>query len=270
VRLLSLGNVHHHPPYVKEALASIVSNNLLLIAVGLFLLAIVLFARLITGNGGFSQLVSGLKNYQVLLAFCLLLTGAYVFFFYGFWAFFRYLYPLSLLLALYLAEVLDFFVVRTLQPLRLKLFAVMAIVLIVLAYIPSSEFRLLFLAHQPKRSGYMQMGLWAKDHLPNGTKLGSGQSGALGYFATNLQVINLDGVVNAASYEALLRKRFCQYAREIGLQYVLGWDSEIRFFKRSSRPYQKGELLFVRKLTGIHCLDREIQLYQVNPQFRRR
>jgi hypothetical protein len=98
--------------------------------------------------------------------------------------------------------------------------------------------------------------------------VGSGQSGALEYFASNLKVINLDGVVNASSYRALKQKRFTQYVREIGLQYILGWDSEFRFFQRFSANYQKGELVLLKKITEFYFGNQRYwKVYRVNHAF---
>ena len=54
----------------------------------------------------------------------------------------------------------------------------------------------LYTSGPDRNSGYMNIGLWARDRFPPGTVIGSSQTGALGYFADRLKVINLDGVVN--------------------------------------------------------------------------
>jgi hypothetical protein len=114
----------------------------------------------------------------------------------------------------------------------------------------------------------MNMGLWARNNFQDGTVVGSGQSGALEYFASNLRVINLDGVVNASSYRALKQKRFTSYVREIGMQYILGWDSEFRFFQRFSTDYRKGELVPVKKIKEFYFGNQRYwKVYRVNRSF---
>ncbi len=267
VRLISTGNLKHHAPFLREALDEIFANNLLLLA-GMIILLAAWFALSAVRRQAcpFVELHGRIKNYHVLLAFCALLTGAYAFYVYGFWAFFRYLYPVSVLLLLYAGEVCDLCLESIRKVWQKKVLFSSLLALLLLGNAADSRLRYLLSAKEPSHSGYMDLGLWARDNFAAGTKLGSGQSGALEYFADKLQVINLDGVVNSSSYRALKEKRFMSYAREIGLQYILGWNSEFRFFKRFSEGYREGELVMVKQIREFHFWDqRRWNVYRVNP-----
>jgi hypothetical protein len=271
VRLLSLDNVRHNPPFIKEALEVLFSSNLLIIVIAA---ALLFFFFLIAGRPAgdrLAELRARFEDYDVLLAFCLILTLAYVFYAYGYWAFFRYLYPVSLLLLLYMAEMIDIFVKKISNARQQALFVAAILGLFLLANILNPVYYRLFIARTNRHSGYMKLGLWADANFAPGTVVGSGQSGALGYYAGNLKVINLDGVVNHESYLALRERHFMDYARKIGLQYIIGWDSEIRHFKRSSRGYRKGELVFVKAISDFKDFgNRHWKIYRVTPAFERK
>ena len=55
-------------------------------------------------------------------------------------------------------------------------------------------------------SGYYGIAVWASENLKDSTRLGSLQTGALGYFAENIKVYNLDGVVNSEALFAIKQR----------------------------------------------------------------
>jgi hypothetical protein len=75
-----------------------------------------------------------------------------------------------------------------------------------------------------EQTNYRTAGLWARDALPNGTIVGAWESGALSYYAPGLEVVNLDGVLDAAAFEHIKRGDLESYLRERNVEYVLGTE----------------------------------------------
>ena len=115
--------------------------------------------------------------------------------------------------------------------LRIWLFRA-AMVGVVAANLAHPDLRDLLLAREKKSVGYMPVGLWAAERFAPGTVIGSAQTGALGYFAPDLTVVNLDGVVNQEAYEALGRLELGEYLQAQGAQYIVDWPFNIGFITR--------------------------------------
>src|SRR5262249_41593103 len=97
--------------------------------------------------------------------------------------------------------------------------------------------------------GYMDIGLWAKRNFAAGTVIGSSQTGALGYFADTLRVVNRDGVVSKRCLESLEARRNMDYIREQKVQYVLGWESNLGFIANHSMGFREEDLPVVQQIT---------------------
>jgi len=95
---------------------------------------------------------------------------------------------------------------------------------------------------------YRNVGRWAAGHFPPGTVVGAGQTGALAYYAPSLRVVNLDGVVSAPAYDALLRRDLLGYARGRGVRFTLGWHQDSAFFRANSR---RGDRTTLRKVLDV-------------------
>jgi hypothetical protein len=61
-------------------------------------------------------------------------------------------------------------------------------------------------------------------HLPDGAVVGAMQSGALGCYARNVRVVNLDGVVNAGAFHALRQHAMGRYLADEGIGYFADWQ----------------------------------------------
>ncbi|MFZ5828804.1 MAG: hypothetical protein ACOY3P_01885, partial [Planctomycetota bacterium] len=59
--------------------------------------------------------------------------------------------------------------------------------------------------------------------VPQEEKLGVFQAGVFCYFS-DLDIVNLDGKVNAEACRAIEEKRLHEYAREQGICYVADWE----------------------------------------------
>jgi hypothetical protein len=108
----------------------------------------------------------------------------------------------------------------------------------------------------------MRIGLWARDHFPPGTVIGGTQTGALGYFAADLTVVNLDGVVNRAAYDALRGRRALDYVRAAGIRYLV-WQDDIEFLARESRGAPAAALRPVETVPGFRTMGEPWRIWRV-------
>jgi hypothetical protein len=97
----------------------------------------------------------------------------------------------------------------------------------------------------------MDVGLWAKQKFTPGTTIGCLQSGAVAYFADDLHVVNLDGVVNRACYDAMVERRHLDYIRASGVSYVLDWPSNVALIPKHSADYRAGDLTSLGEISGL-------------------
>ena len=89
------------------------------------------------------------------------------------------------------------------------------------------------------RVGFRSVGIWAREHVAQGETIGSTQTGAIAYYATDHVVVNLDGVVSRPALDALHAKRIDEYMDDRGVDVLMEWhDGPIASFlsPQSSRP----------------------------------
>jgi hypothetical protein len=189
---------------------------------------------------------------------------AYCFYIFAPWYFERYLYPLVLLLLLALAILLRWVFLLAGSGVSRPLAAGFAALALAGALVSQSKFRELF-APQPKPWGYMNLGLWARAHFQPGTVIGSSQTGALGYFADQVTVVNLDGVVNKACFEALQHHRNMDYIRATKVQYLVNWPENMDFLRLHSTGYKDSDVTLVTTIEDFRTWMKTWQVYRVNP-----
>jgi hypothetical protein len=73
----------------------------------------------------------------------------------------------------------------------------------------------------PDRVRLYELGLWARDHVPQDMTLGAWSSGILTYFSGR-RVISLEGLVSESYYVLEGRADKPRYIREKGIEYVFG------------------------------------------------
>jgi hypothetical protein len=73
------------------------------------------------------------------------------------------------------------------------------------------------------------------DSLPAGSQVGAFNAGIYGYFA-DLPVVNLDGVVNGAAYEAMREHKLLAYVRSEGITHVVDHERAFAWFMVYAEP----------------------------------
>lgn len=75
--------------------------------------------------------------------------------------------------------------------------------------------------------------------------------------------MNLDGVVNRACFDSLLRRKNLDYILDSGIEYVVGWPVNIRFIKVcSDRPIEP-HLESLGVIPGFRSWENEWHLHRV-------
>jgi hypothetical protein len=197
------------------------------------------------------------------LAFCLLLFCSYVFYIYGMWFFKRYFFPIVFLFVILMSVLIDSVLTSITNRKSASRLVVFFSVIILFINLTRNDSKEVFLNNN-SNSGYMTIGKWVSDNFEDGTVIGSMQSGAMSYFAENLEVINLDGVVNKDALAAAKNKRLMDYVREMKIDYIIGWDANIDFLIRESAGFKKEDLTKEFTITGFKTWEREWSVYKVS------
>ena len=266
VRYMCLSSVHHQPtvantylPMLLDALGVIARKNAPAIALAG---ALVVLLAAVGGRRALRDLRAALRPHDPVGLFGACILTAYAFWVFGPWHFPRYLFPLALAFALVAAAAMDLLLARIGDPARRRLAVAAFAVAILAASAAHPAFRRLYAPGTPEPWGYMRIGLWAREHFAPGTVIGGSQTGALGYFADKLTVVNLDGVVNKACLEAMRQKRAMDYLRESGVEFLV-WQDDIDFLARESRRTSPGDLVPLGEVEGIRTWGEPWHVYQV-------
>ena len=183
--------------------------------------------------------------------FSIMLFAAYTLYVFGPWFYTRYLFSSSIAFLLIFALLVDLLLEKLSYERQKRIAAIGIAGLISVVNLADPGFREIYVAGEKPASGYMNVGLWAKRSFSHGTVIGCAQSGAIGYFADSLQVVNLDGVVSKSSYESLLHFRSLGYLRERRVQYVVGWYSNFQYLEHQSEGGRLEGLGPITKIEGI-------------------
>jgi hypothetical protein len=212
----------------------------------------------------FERLKKNIRRYNPILVFSFLIFLSYTFYIFAPWYFNRYLFPITLLLLVYITVLVDIYDSTINGKAARLLFRCSIICLLLVGNITNIEFRSLYFSTDTTSRGYMNLGMWARTHFKNGTIIGSTQTGALGYFADNLSVINLDGVVNKQCYESLVQKRNIEYIKNSNIEFVIGWPGNIDLIGDQSANIKNDDLILVGKILGFASWGSEWYLVKVN------
>lgn len=254
VRYLKLSAVHHAPtiantyvPMLVRAAHALARNAGPAVALALVL---ALAAWVATRGKRPSHVGGRLAALLPIVSFGALLVAAYTLYIFGPWYFGRYFYPLWIPAVLAVAITADA-LFKAVPGTRARGACVALIAVIVIAgSIADPQAQALFAKEAPAPRGYRRAGEWARDQLPAGTIIGSSQSGALGYFAERLTVVNLDGVVNRDCYDAMRRGEMLDYIRHAGVRTLL-WQDDIQMIGRETKDYDPDAVRYSGEVPGI-------------------
>ncbi len=249
VRLESLAQLNGQAPtfsdwyslLLQASWKIIFENNTVLIF--LFILLLILIIPFWKGQLK-ENVLSKLSNNNFLLLSMLALFSAYNFYIYGYWFYIRYFYPIVLLLIIYCTLVHDYLNYLIDKPKALKAVNMILPIIVAVSLILQPQFKRLFYDKEYLNNGYMNIGLWVSKSFKDGTIVGCAQSGAVGYFAQNLKIVNLDGVVNKKCYESLVQKRNMEYIKETKVDHIIGWQSNFTLIQNQSSNFQNSDLTF--------------------------
>lgn len=268
LRYMALANVDHIPtftnwyrPMIRVAIYIIILNNkAVILSLVLSTAVIVIFRRKLP----LKEILIEDRVIAIALIYGTIIFCAYSLYIFGEWYFARYLFPITLVFLLILARLIDncsaYFANKRIR----FVFNTVLILILATSIIYYPKFRSYYLNKDTTTWGYMNIGLWAKERFEDGTRIASSQTGALAYFADNLDVINIDGVVNKSCFEALKEKRNIEYIRENRIEYILGWKINIKFIDKESADYKPDDLIFVEKIDEFTSWKFTWYLYQVN------
>lgn len=167
----------------------------------------------------------------------------------------RYYAPFSIFVTIFLAILLK-------KYLESK-FKIIIFVSLFLLFLPGL-FRFGF--SKPEYYGFYPIGKWIDENLPDGTRVGSYQSGAMGYFGKDKLVVNLDGVVNRDALMALKEGRSLDYVRSEHLEYIIDWDESFEFLLRqcNKKPIDSSkELKFIKTIESFKTGKEYWKIYRV-------
>jgi hypothetical protein len=186
---------------------------------------VVLLAGLLVGRRQqpLERLRAGLERARPLrfaLFYCVALFLAYSLFIPAHWFFARYLHPLALFILLATVLLVPDPAARPRRQRRALQSGLYALVVAELALGGS------LLVVRPQQDGYLDIGLWAHQHLA-GQTIGSYQAGALSYWADDrTTVVNLDGIVDRYAFRARREGRLQDEIRRRGVRWVLDWKPQ--------------------------------------------
>jgi hypothetical protein len=268
IRFLSLSTVDLKPtlsnmymPSLIHGAGTFVKHNMAF-NILLFLLSAGLLVTSLRKKAG--DIFAQLRKHNIILAFLVVLILVYIFYIFGSWYFKRYLYPSVLLLLLYLSVMLDFYNAAIFKRIHKIIFNLVIALFLIISCLVNPIFNQLFISGGTNEDGYMNLGLWAKKSFPDSTVIGSCQTGALAYFADNLKVVNLDGVVSRRSFESLQEKRAIEYIKSEGIEYYIDWPINHEFIVRKSQNIKPGDLTFLYQITEFTSWHHEWYVYKVN------
>jgi hypothetical protein len=267
-RELMLDAVNHHPTAALYAhtlrwgVSTVLRGNAVPLAAG------AAFALLLLADPGPRRAWRRLAPWRCAIApaawFGLALFAGYVGFAFGTWHFARYLFPLAVPIALAFAGLLD----TALAGLRWRRGRAIAlgacVVAIALGAALQPAGRRLLDRKPTYTWGYRAIGLWARDHFAPGTVIGGSQTGALGYYAERLTVVNLDGVVNRDALDAMRSGRCMEYVRSCWIRWLV-WQDDVAMIARHSRGARASDLTPLGTIPGIRSCGDDWRLYRVNP-----
>ncbi len=247
---MGVANVGHEPgwrnywgPMAARALDVLARRNAFPIALAGLLAVTLALARVPA-----RELGARLRPAAPAALFAATLLAAYVAWLNAGWFYPRYFFPVLLPLLLVCGAGLDLLAGRFAAHPARRALAAAVLALVVAGNVLQPPFARTWLSRNDRTLGYRNAGLWARGRFPAGTVIGALQSGAIGYYADSLVVVNMDGVVNRAAYEALRARRLSDYLRDSGARYLLGMREDPAYLEAGTARPRPGELVLLGRM----------------------
>ena len=196
------------------------------------------------------------------LAFAALLFAAYTLVVFGPWHFPRYFFPITLVPVLLFGGLADLWLTNLPAGRARAGGAALLAALVIAGSVAQPAFRRMVAPGFEGTWGYRRIGLWARGHFAPGDTVGGSQTGALGYFADRLTVVNLDGVVNRECYEAMRQGRMLDYIRRVGVRDLV-WQDDIELIARESGATRPAAVTRAGRIDGFETWGAPWYLYRL-------
>lgn len=250
--------MHLYYPMMKYSLYSLLENNLNYIICLIFFAAILVLNKKLNFRELFFQ---DSKIYIILLSFCFLIVLSYTFYIFTHWYFSRYYFPIVILFLLTLSPLIDKLLGINL---KYKAITIAMVIIMLYSFIFMGKFQDYFSFKENNNLGYMRIGQWSAQNFKAGTVIGAYQTGAIAYFANQLKVVNLDGVVNKEAYTSLVDGRLMEYIRKSKIEYILTWKSNLYLLEKETNEFKNQELELVNQISGLKSWNDVWYVYKVN------
>lgn len=228
------------------------------------LLCILLFCFFYWKNKFNSFKDINLKKHLPLIITSILFILVYILLISAYWAFDRYFYSMFIPLLILTSYFLFKFYLY-IQSFRFKNIILVSIILILFfVNILRPGIKGFLFDNSIDLKGYVNISRYVNDNLPKGTVIGAMQTGAFGYFANNLKVVNLDGVVNKDAYESLASGHLIEYIKKCKIEYLLLWDINYQLLAYSSVNLSDNDITLVKIIDDNKSLGYDWYLYKVN------
>ncbi len=198
-----------------------------------------------------------------LITTSLLLFAVYSFYLNATWFYSRYFFPLSLLFIISAGFSFNQLSISFNSAKSKAVIFLGVIIVLITITIIRPGFKDFFFKDYMK-SGYIEIGEWVNNNFPEGTTIGSNQTGSMGYFARNMNIINLDGVVNKEAYNAIKNKELIEYVKNKKIEYFIDWKINYEFLVRNSKNFKDKDIDLIQRVDGIKSWDYEWFVYKVN------
>jgi len=198
--------------------------------------------------------IQDLGRFNFLLIFALFILLNYTFYIFGQWHYFRYYFPVCMVITIYSGAFFDYFL-KALPGKRKGLVSgirklIMAVIIFyfLFSFMKSRTLNnygyLDYLNPPPAVSFYYETAQWIDKNIPESAKIGGFETGIVNYFTPNHKIINLDGPQNADTLKALEDGRVMEYIRKEKIEYIFGQGIIIKnqLFRASKTPPKDGEL----------------------------
>lgn len=183
-----------------------------------------------------SHWLAGFSSYfspwAIIIAFSVTLIFSYGLYIMGWWFYDRYLFCLIFIPIVAVVTASHLYLEKSSNP---KAARNILLAVIALCLVQPRLWTMELGINSKDYQGYRSLGIWLNETLPAGSTVGSMQTGGLGFYGTNLNVINLDGVVNKPALEALKAGQIEKYIQDEQLDYIVGWNVNTTALARTSQ-----------------------------------